>query len=213
MSRTRSQPGVRPLMWLAVLWLISRNILFGAGAVVSWGNLPANLKAPADLTGIVSVTPNLALKSDGTVIAWGNNSFGQRNVPVGLNNVLAIAEGYAHRLALKNDGSVVAWGAGTNNSGDTWTYSHGQSIVPAGLANVTAIAAGWRHSLALRADGSVVGWGFNSFGQTNVPASLGSVTAIAVGTSADFNVALRTDGTVIAWGGTVTMEKPMFLRT
>ena len=71
----------------------------------------------------------LALKADGTVIAWGDNNLGQTNVPPGLSNVVAVAAGSSHSLALKADGTVVAWGGGLTN-------------VPAGLSNVMAIAAG-----------------------------------------------------------------------
>jgi alpha-tubulin suppressor-like RCC1 family protein len=50
----------------------------------------------------------VALKSDGTVVAWGQNSDGQTNVPVGLRGVMAIAAGSRHTVALKSDGTVVA---------------------------------------------------------------------------------------------------------
>ena len=53
-----------------------------------------------------------ALKSDGTVIAWGDNSHGQTNLPAGLSNVVAIAAGYYHSLAVCSDGTVQAWGDG-----------------------------------------------------------------------------------------------------
>jgi secreted trypsin-like serine protease len=89
----------------------------------------------------------LALKSDGTVVAWGDNECGQTNVPSGLTNVVAIAGGGDHSLALKADGAVVAWGAGTTNSGSEPNV--GQSIVPAGLTNVVAIGGGNDCSLAL----------------------------------------------------------------
>jgi len=36
---------------------------------------------------------NLALRSNGTVVAWGLNSDGQTNVPAGLSNVVAVAAG------------------------------------------------------------------------------------------------------------------------
>lgn len=42
----------------------------------------------------------LALKSDGTVVAWGFNGVGQRNVPTGLSGVTAIAAGDSHSVAL-----------------------------------------------------------------------------------------------------------------
>ena len=131
---------------------------------------------------------NLALKSDGTVIAWGNNSSGQSNVPAGLSDVQAVAAGDHHSLALKSDGTVVAWG----NNG------YGQRSVPTGLSGVEAIAAGGYHSLALKSDGTVIAWGNNSSGQSNVPAGLSDVQAIAAGSS--HNLALKADGTVVAWG-------------
>jgi hypothetical protein len=87
---------------------------------------------------------SLALKSDGTVVAWGSNSNGEATVPVGLTNVVSLAAGIFHSLALKADGTVVAWGL--DNSG--------QATVPAGLSNVVTIAAGGYHSLALRSAAS-----------------------------------------------------------
>ncbi|MBB6690751.1 DUF5011 domain-containing protein [Cohnella xylanilytica] len=131
---------------------------------------------------------SLALKSNGTVVAWGYNNFGQLNVPAGLDGVTSIAAGYYHSLALKSDGSIVAWGY--NNSG--------QSNVPAGLDGVVAIAAGLDHSLALRADGTVVVWGSNTDGQLNVPIGLDGVVAIAAGSH--HSLALKSDGSIVAWG-------------
>ena len=50
----------------------------------------------------------LALKADGTVVAWGYNVNGECNVPVGLSGVVAIATSANYSLALKADGTVVA---------------------------------------------------------------------------------------------------------
>jgi Regulator of chromosome condensation (RCC1) repeat len=170
---------------------------------------------------------SLALRNDGTVAVWGDNTFGQLQAPPDLSGVAAIAAGAYHSLALKADGSVVAWGF--NNTGQTnvpgglrnvvavaagifhslalqadgrviaWgDNTRGQTNVPAGLSNVVAIASGAFHCLALKADGMVTAWGYDNLGQTNVPANLNHVAAIACG--AYYNLALKSDDTVVAWG-------------
>ena len=59
---------------------------------------------PAGLSNVVAIAAgdshSLALKSDGTVVAWGYNGEGQTTVPAGLSNVVAIAAGGYHSLAL-----------------------------------------------------------------------------------------------------------------
>jgi hypothetical protein len=128
-----------------------------------------------------------ALKSDGTVVAWGGyDESGQTDVPAGLSGVVAIATGVGHMVALKSDGTVVAWGYG--------------QTVPAGLSGVAAIAAGAGYTVALKSDGTVVAWGVpvQNLGQTDVPVGLSGVTAIAAGWG--HTLALKSDGTVVAWG-------------
>lgn len=142
---------------------------------------------------LVSNTLGSALSSNATlavvqVAAWGDNSFGQINLPSDASNVVAVAAGAWHSLALRADGRVVAWGNDFN----------GQRDVPAGLTDAVAIAAGGYHSLALRANGTVVAWGANDYGQSSVPPTLSGVLAIAAGTW--HSLALRADGTVAAWG-------------
>jgi alpha-tubulin suppressor-like RCC1 family protein len=151
---------------------------------------------PAGLSGVKEVAAgnatsfSLALKSDGTVVAWGDNQAGETTVPAGLSGVKEVAAGNAtsFSLALKSDGTVVAWGA--NNLG--------QTNVPAGLSGVTEVVAGFDHSLALKSDGTVVAWGANVAGETTVPAGLSGVTEVAVGDAS--SLALKSDGTVVAWG-------------
>ncbi len=129
----------------------------------------------------------------GSVVAWGNNSYGQASVPVtATRDVTAIAGGDGHSVALKSDGTVVAWGSNFS----------GQTNVPAGLSGVTAVAAGWYSSLALKADGTVTAWGQVYDGvnyvAASIPAGLANVTAISAGVG--HTVALKSDGTLAVWG-------------
>jgi alpha-tubulin suppressor-like RCC1 family protein len=128
---------------------------------------------------------HLALKSDGTVWAWGSNTCGQTggSIPTnwagwspepdrvarkveGIGNVIAISAGggehffsFGHSLALKSDGTVWEWGCdGTAIFNPTPTQV-------AGITRGLAIAAGGEHSLVLKEDGTVMAWGWNYYGQ------------------------------------------------
>ena len=106
---------------------------------------------------------SVALKEDGTVVTWGDNSKKQRDTPSGLKDVVAIAAGGYHSLALKEDGTVVAWG---------YNAYYQFLRVPRGLKDVVAIAAGNYHSMALKEDRTVVAWGDNGENQCDVPSGL-----------------------------------------
>jgi alpha-tubulin suppressor-like RCC1 family protein len=136
----------------------------------------------------------LALKADGTLWSWGDNSSGQlgdntTNTPSRTkpnqvvtgnpNNFdsswVAIAAGGSHSLGLQSDGTIWAWG--DNTLGQLGDPTLGASInTPSQLINFTpptpgynsswtAIAAGLGHSLGLQADGTLYAWGSNFSGQ------------------------------------------------
>ena len=170
-----------------------------AGVIVGWGyNMFGSLDIPSNLNQVVAIAASddygLALKTDGTVVAWGN--YGDADggnapvaVPEELTGVSAIAAGRYHSLVLRTNGTVVGLGEGD------W---YGARYVPEDLSGVIAIACGYEHSVALKSDGTVVAWGLNWLGQTNVPPTLSNVVAIAAG--GWHSLAVRADGTVVAWG-------------
>ncbi|GEO07111.1 hypothetical protein AAE02nite_47750 [Adhaeribacter aerolatus] len=164
---------------------------------------------------------SLALKSDGTVYAWGRGYSGQLGdgnfytdspygsaVPVevtALHNVTAIAAGPNYSLALKGDGTVFGWG---NN------YSSSVPVQVDGLSGITAIAAAYFHSLALKSDSTVYAWGSGQYGQlgngvfyntypfgSTEPVRVSGLTGItAIAGGRDHSLALKADGSVYAWG-------------
>jgi len=168
---------------------------------------------------------SIALKSDGTVWAWGDNGYGQIGdgtqvqrlsaVAVsGLSGVIAISSRYNHTVALKADGTVWTWGQNSRGQlGDGTTTQRLAPVQVQGLSDVTSIAAGAEHTLALKRDGTVWAWGNNSSGQLGdgtgtdryTPVQVGNLTGVSgIAAGYWFSVAVKTDGTaagtVWAWG-------------
>ena len=65
----------------------------------------------------------VALRNDGTVVAWGDSGSGQPSVPVGLSGVTAIAASYSHTVALVGTGALtltITTISGANNVNLSW---------------------------------------------------------------------------------------------
>jgi alpha-tubulin suppressor-like RCC1 family protein len=161
----------------------------------------------------------LALRNNGTVMAWGNNEEGQlgdgglqsSDIPVpvsGLSHVKAISAGGAFGLALLQNGTVMSWGDNSGlQLGNGTTVNNSNIPVPvSGLSNVKAIATGDTFALALLADGTVMAWGVAVLGDgttnpSDVPVSvedLSNVKAISAGYLD--SLARLSNGTVMTWG-------------
>jgi alpha-tubulin suppressor-like RCC1 family protein len=85
----------------------------------------------------------------GTVVATGDNNFGQCNVS-SWTDVVAVVCGYYHTVGLKKDGTVVATGDNDQGQCNVSTWK-----------NIVAVSASGRHSVGLKADGTVVATGCN----------------------------------------------------
>lgn len=174
-------------------------VLKANGTVTAWGSVAAT-NVPAGLSNVVAIfadnfaEPNygsvsgggnvsFAVRSDGTVVAWGMSSYGQTNLPSGLSNVEAIANGANHTLALVNDGTpqILRQPAGaTACSGGDWNLQ----VTAAGAAplsyqwlfNGTNIAGATNSTLLLPAIQTASAGNY----QVVVSNSLGVATSIAV---------------------------------
>ena len=127
---------------------------------------------------------SIGLKSDGTVLAVGNNKSGQCEVSE-WRDIVAISAGNTHTVGLKADGTVVAVG---NNICDECEVS--------GWSDIVAVSA-CSHTVGLKADGTVVATGHNWIGECEV-SEWRDIVAISAGQ--DYTVGLKADGTVVAVG-------------
>ncbi len=161
------------------------------------GQLAARVIKPVTIA--AGLSHSLALTPDGGVVAWGDNSKGQLNVPLSAQSgIVSIAGNQLFGLALNSSGGVVGWGDNGN----------GQTTIPASASsNVMAISAGDGHALALKTDGSVIAWGYNINKQAVVPAGAQS-GVVAISAGGQYSLALKTDGSVIAWGNLQSYPLP-----
>jgi alpha-tubulin suppressor-like RCC1 family protein len=145
---------------------VDRNSPVQVGALTNWSIVEAG-------NGV-----SFAIKTDGTLWAWGNNGLGRlgladterRNSPVqigALTTWLRVSSGsYAQTAAIKTDGTLWTWGWNAYAQlglGNTTSYSSPKQI--GALTNWSKVSTGWFHCAASKTDGTLWGWGRNSYGQ------------------------------------------------
>jgi len=166
----------------------------------------------------------LAIKTDGSLWAWGNNYYyalglgtdsTNRLVPTRVgtdNNWLTVSAGWSYALAIKTDGSLWAWG--NNYNGNLGVGDTTDRYTPARVGNANdwkTVCVGAGHTLAIKTDGSLWAWGRNNYGQLGLGNSDNNEhrTPVQVGTAKDWKVvsachyhalAIKTDGSLWAWG-------------
>jgi alpha-tubulin suppressor-like RCC1 family protein len=192
------------------------------GSVVTWGATDFGGDASCTPTDSCSPTPAgalasgvaqvraghgsfAALKTDGTVVAWGNpTSGGDVSAPVGgpLTGVTSITPGGYAFSAIRSGGSVITWGQ-ADLGGDPACSASTCTPAPAGSlsSGVRSINTTNEAFAALRNDGSVITWGTTSYGGDSSAPVGGTLTNVTALTATDAAFAsLRTDGSVVTWG-------------
>ena len=201
----------------------------GDGSTVAYRPGPGPVPG---LAGITQISAHggfaLAVASDGSLWAWGDNTYGQlgtggnlasgdgmRRTPVrvpGTHPVAQAAAGSNFTLTVRTNGEVWAWG--NNAYGQLGDKTHTDRLTPVRSSapyGIVGVAAGRLHGMALRNDGSVWAWGYNGQGQlgdgttvaststaVRVDRHVAGITHIATGEY--HSMALGADGTVWTWG-------------
>jgi hypothetical protein len=145
----------------------------------------------------------IALRSDGTLVAWGGNLYGQCNVPAlpSGRTISSISARYQSNWLVLDDGSIVVFGK----------TSFGQAAfptLPLGVGYV-CVYPGRLHYVALCSDGEVVAWGDNSNGECNVPPLPPGMVYTAIAAGWQHSVAARSDGAIVVWGNNSTPPPPV----
>jgi alpha-tubulin suppressor-like RCC1 family protein len=171
----------------------------------------------------------LGLKTNGTIWAWGDNSYNQLGfyditgittprqlgtqsdwLAVSGANLSTIAAGYNHSLALKRDGILWSWGQ--NNYGQLGLGYTSPKNTPTQVGNQTdwvSIAGGLSYSIGLKSNGTVWSWGLNDVGELGLgdntnrdtPSQVGSeIYWLIIEANGNHTLGLKTNGTFWAWG-------------
>jgi alpha-tubulin suppressor-like RCC1 family protein len=164
----------------------------------------------------------LAIKTDGTLWAWGRNDYGQlgdgtlvnKNSPIQIGtdtNWASISAGGYTSHAIKTDGTL--WGCGSNGQGQ---IGNGTTL---GLnlftqigtdTNWQKVSTGINHTLAIKTDGTLWAWGYNGQGQLGDNTTINKINPILIGTDTDwqscdatknlYSIAIKTSGLLYDWG-------------
>lgn len=171
----------------------------------------------------------VALKTDGSLWAWGNNNYGQMGngtntgtfpAPVQVGNSTnwsKISGGDQHILAIKNDGTL--WGWGYNFWGQLGNSSSTNQTTPIMIGSdndwLQAVAGG-NNSFALKTNGKIYAWGHNGYGQLGNGTTSANPVLIPptqIGTDSNWTqiaggsghcMALKSNGTLWGWGYNTT---------
>ncbi len=165
----------------------------------------------------------LAIKSDGTLWAWGRGNEGQlgddstisKSSPVqvgSLTNWASVNGGRMSSYGVTTSGTLFSWGDGASGVLGNGTATQISSPVQVGsLTNWASTSGGHYTCLALKTDGTIWGWGYGPYYMYGGSAYAGEIISspVQIGSETTWAslsmtyrsaLAIRTDGTLWAWG-------------
>lgn len=200
----------------------SRVFRVVASLVVGLAGVAVTIGGPALAWNGTGDYHSCAVRTDGTLWCWGENSYGQlgtgdttdRSTPTRVGSLTtwaSVETGADHTCAIRTDRTLWCWGY--NSFGQVGIGNRTDQLTPAQVgtsAGWASVATSGFHTCALRTDGTLWCWGDNYYGQSGVgadagatvttPAQVGTATWASVGGGIRHTCAIRTDRTLWCWG-------------
>jgi len=167
-----------------------------------------------------NATAQFAIKTDGTLWAWGYNASGELGLgnttnysspkQVGaLTNWSYVSAAANVAAAIKTDGTLWTWGSGSAANGRSSGTSVSSPVQVGLLTNWSSVKGGSYQFLALKTDGTMWAWGLNNYGQLGLgdtttrssPVQIGALTTwLYITAGYNSGLAVKTDNTLWSWG-------------
>jgi hypothetical protein len=206
-------------------WGFNSNGQLGTGNTTGRSSPGTTVSGGTDWKNIsAGSTHALAVKCDGTLWSWGDNTCGKlgdgtltaRSSPGttagGGTNWRSVSAGGSHSAGIKTDGTLWTWGNNFRGKlGDgTTTNRSSPGTTAGGGTNWCSVCLGGDNSVAIKTDGTLWTWGCNGYGRlgdgTTTNRSSPGTTAgggtnwCNASTSNTHTAAVKTDGTIWTWG-------------
>ena len=220
-------PGLNHTMAIknnGTLWAMGNN---GNGRLGTGGSTGTLISTPVQVgtasnwkSVAAGQTHTIAVKTDGTLWAWGQNNYGQlgdnttvdKTTPVQIGTATNWQNVYAGRsssYAVKADGTLWSWGL--NSDGQLGIGSTTNKSIPTvtNMTNVQYFAAGGLHAMAIKTNGTLWVWGNNQQGQLgdgtttnrNAPVQIGQDDVWKAVAGGDYHsIGINTNGSLYTWG-------------
>jgi len=204
------------------LWAWGGNLngQLGDGTIIQH-TLPEQIGSAANWSSVAAGGANsfagycsLAIKTDGTLWAWGGNSDGQlgdgtttphtspEQIGTSTNwKSISVGSDYysVSAAAVKTDGTL--WGWGRNYYGELGDGTTTQRDSPEQIGTATdwkSVSVGGTLTVALKTDGTLWSWGYS---QQYTPQQIDPASNWKLVSAGDYNaVAIKVDGTLWTWG-------------
>ncbi|HRU45471.1 MAG TPA: chromosome condensation regulator RCC1, partial [Spirochaetota bacterium] len=165
----------------------------------------------------------VAIKSNGTLWAWGYNYYGQlgdgttanKSSPVqiggGSTDWASVSCGNDHTVAIKSNKTLWAWGYnGSGQLGDGTTGNKSSPVQIGSSTDWASVSCGGSHTVALKSNKTLWAWGNNGSGQLGDGTTTNKSSPVQIGVSTDWarvscgndhTIAIKSNGALWAWGG------------